>query len=66
MNTDKLIYRAFNAFKKPNDTNIPENDYTPAKKLKVSKTVYPNGQKQMSLNGRDEWYGIQEAQLKIN
>ena len=40
-----------------------ENTYTP-KQLKVEKTVYPNGEKQMSLNGKEEWYGLQEGTLK--
>ena len=37
-----------------------ENSYVEPKKLKVAKTIYPNGVKQMSLNGKDEWYGLQE------
>lgn len=36
-----------------------ENTFTPKKKLKIAKTIYPNGQKQMSLNGKEEWYGLQ-------
>ena len=37
-----------------------ENTYEP-KQLKIEKTIYPNGEKQMSLNGKDEWYGLQEG-----
>jgi hypothetical protein len=28
--------------------------------IKVARTVYPDGVKKMSLNGKDEWYGLQE------
>lgn len=37
-----------------------KNTYEP-KKLKIEKTIYPNGEKQMSLNGKEEWYGLQEG-----
>ena len=39
-----------------------ENTYEP-KKLKIEKTIYPKGKKQISLNGKDEWYGLQEGTL---
>ena len=29
--------------------------------IKVARTVYPDGIKKMSLNGKDEWYGLQET-----
>jgi hypothetical protein len=29
--------------------------------IKVARTVYPDGVKKMSLNGKDEWYGLQET-----
>jgi hypothetical protein len=38
-----------------------ENTYVPLNTLKIAKTIYPNGVKQMSLNGVDEWYGLQEG-----
>ena len=31
--------------------------------IRVSKTVYPHGKKQMSLTGDSEFYGIQEGKL---
>ena len=35
---------------------------TPHKdRIRISKTIYPNGVKQMSLNGKHEWYGAQET-----
>tara|TARA_R110000751_G_scaffold28319_1_gene73908 strand:+ start:341 stop:532 length:192 start_codon:yes stop_codon:yes gene_type:complete len=35
---------------------------TPHKdRIRISKTIYPNGVKQMSLNGKHEWYGTQET-----
>jgi len=60
MNNNKSIYKAFNAFKKSNDTSTPDNEYEPLEPLKIAKTIYPNGKRQMSLNGKDEWYGIQQ------
>ncbi len=63
MNNDNLITRAFNRFK---SVNLPENIYIPKEELKpveaikTQSTVYPNGTKQMSLNGKDEFYGLQE------
>jgi hypothetical protein len=29
--------------------------------IKISKTIYPEGKPKMSLNGKDEWYGLQET-----
>ena len=60
MKTNERINRAFNAFKKTSEQLLPENEYEPLNTLKIAKTIYPKGKKQMSLNGRDEWYGIQE------
>ena len=60
MNNNKSIYSAFNRFKKSNDTDTTENDYDPTPKLKIARTVYPKGRKQMSLNGKTEFYGLQE------
>jgi hypothetical protein len=31
--------------------------------IKVSKTIYPEGKPQMSLNGKDQWYGLQEMNV---
>lgn len=31
--------------------------------IKLSKTVYPYGKKQMSLTGDSEFYGLQEGKL---
>lgn len=31
--------------------------------IRVSKTVYPHGKKQMSLTGDSEFYGLQEGKL---
>ena len=56
MKTNERISKAFNAFKK---TSGQSNT------LKIARTIYPKGKKQMSLNGRDEWYGIQSG-TKIN
>jgi len=38
-----------------------ENTFIPLERLKIAKTIYPNGKKQMSLNGVDEWYGMQQS-----
>lgn len=51
----KEVHKLFNQQK---ETEV-ENTYIPPKKLKVAKTIYPNGKKQMSLNGKEEWYGLQ-------
>ena len=40
-----------------------ENTYIPLNTLKIAKTIYPDGKKRMSLNGKDEWYGMQEGKM---
>jgi hypothetical protein len=50
-----MINTFLNKFVKP---TTKENEYIPLEKLKIAKTIYPNGKKQMSLNGVDEWYGM--------
>ncbi len=40
-----------------------ENTYVPLNTLKIAKTIYPNGKKQMSLNGKDEWYGLSATNM---
>ena len=42
-----------------------ENTYVPLNTLKIAKTIYPDGIKRMSLNGVDEWYGMQEGKNLI-
>ena len=60
MKTNERINRAFNAFKKTSKQLLPENEYEPLNTLKIARTIYPKGKKQMSLNGKDEFYGLQE------
>tara|TARA_R110002124_G_scaffold134474_2_gene297227 strand:+ start:1463 stop:1648 length:186 start_codon:yes stop_codon:yes gene_type:complete len=60
MKTNERINRAFNAFKKTSEQLLPENEYEPLNTLKIARTVYPNGAKQMSLDGITEFYGLQE------
>jgi len=60
MKTNERISKAFNAFKKTNVQSFPENEYEQLNTLKIARTIYPKGKKQMSLNGKDEWYGIQQ------
>ena len=36
-----------------------DNEYRP----RVQSTVYPNDKKQMSLDGKSEWYGLQEGSI---
>ena len=60
MKTNERISKAFNAFKKTSVQSFPENEYEPLNTLKIAKTIYPKGKKQMSLNGKDEFYGLQE------
>ena len=60
MKTNEKINRAFNAFKKTSEQLLPENEYEPLNTLKIARTIYPKGKKQMSLNGKDEFYGLQE------
>ena len=31
--------------------------------IKIAKTVYPEGKPRMSLNGKDQWYGLQEMNV---
>lgn len=40
-----------------------ENTYIPLNTLKIAKTIYPDGKKRMSLNGKDEWYGLQVGNM---
>ena len=40
-----------------------ENTFIPLNTLKIAKTIYPNGIKRMSLNGKDEWYGLSEISI---
>jgi len=56
---EKLIKKWLNKGVQP--TGWEKNTYEP---LKIKETIYPNGQKQMSLNGKDEWYGLQEGIIK--
>jgi hypothetical protein len=56
---EKLIKKWLNKGVQP--TGWEKNTYEP---LKIKETIYPNGQKQMSLNGKDEWYGLQEGTIK--
>lgn len=60
MRTKELTKR-FNALLKVKQQELPENEYKTLNELKIAKTIYPDGKKRMSLNGRDEWYGIQEV-----
>ena len=61
MNTNDKLKHFFDRLK---SKDCEENEHTPS--LKIAKTIYPEGQKQMSLNGVDEWYGTQVGeQLKL-
>jgi hypothetical protein len=63
MDNDNLITRAFNRFKSVNLTDnvyIPKGEVKPLEATKRTRTVYPNGAKQMSLDGITEFYGLQE------
>lgn len=60
MNNEQKIQAFLRRF---TSVNCEENVYTPKpnqKALKVQKTVYPNGTKQMSLDGITEFYGLQQ------
>lgn len=57
MNTNDKLRSFFQRF---TSKNCEENVHKTKQDLKIKKTIYPNGQKQMSLNGVDQWYGIQE------
>ena len=52
----KAISQWLNKDVKP---STAENTYVPLNTLKIAKTIYPDGIKRMSLNGVDEWYGLQ-------
>ena len=54
----KAISQWLNKDVKP---STAENTYIPLNTLKIAKTIYPDGIKRMSLNGVDEWYGMQEG-----
>jgi hypothetical protein len=54
----KAISQWLNKDVKP---STAENTYVPLNTLKIAKTIYPDGKKRMSLNGVDEWYGMQEG-----
>ena len=63
MDNDNLITRAFNRFKSvnlPDNVHIPNGEVKPLEATKRTRTVYPNGAKQMSLDGITEFYGLQE------
>jgi hypothetical protein len=59
MNTKQLTKR-FNDLLNIKQRQLPENKYDPLGTPKRARTVYPHGEKQMSLNGKHEWYGLQE------
>lgn len=61
MNTDKLIHRAFNAFKKPTEAILPENEFKPSNTIRIARTVVPTNR----TNFNDTMVHIHE-QLKIN
>jgi hypothetical protein len=54
----KAISQWLNKDVKP---STAENTYVPLNTLKIAKTIYPDGKKRMSLNGVDEFYGLQEG-----
>tara|TARA_R110000824_G_C14823942_1_gene637071 strand:+ start:387 stop:581 length:195 start_codon:yes stop_codon:yes gene_type:complete len=63
MDNDNLMKRAFNRFKSvnlPENVYIPNGEVKPLEAIKKVRTVYPNGAKQMSLDGITEFYGLQE------
>lgn len=60
MNNELSLYRAFNALKDKIKQRLPENEYESLEELKQGKTIYPDGEKRMSLNGKHEFYGLQE------
>ena len=33
--------------------------------IKIARTIYPEGKPQMSLNGKDQWYGLQEMNINF-
>ena len=56
----KAISQWLNKDVKP---STAENTFIPLKRLKIAKTIYPDGKKRMSLNGKDEWYGLSEISI---
>ena len=56
----KAISQWLNKDVKP---STAENTYVPLNTLKIAKTIYPDGIKRMSLNGVDEWYGLQVGNM---
>ena len=56
----KAISQWLNKDVKP---STAENTFIPLERLKIAKTIYPDGKKRMSLNGRDEWYGLSEISI---
>jgi hypothetical protein len=63
MDNDNLITRAFNRLRSvnlPDNVYIPNGEVKPLEAIKRTRTVYPNGAKQMSLDGITEFYGLQE------
>ena len=56
----KAISQWLNKDVKP---STAENTFIPLNTLKIAKTIYPDGIKRMSLNGVDEWYGLQVGNM---
>jgi hypothetical protein len=56
----KAISQWLNKYVKPSTL---ENTYVPLNTLKIAKTIYPDGKKRMSLNGEQEWYGLQVGNM---
>lgn len=56
----KAISQWLNKDVKP---STAENTFIPLNTLKIAKTIYPDGKKRMSLNGKDEWYGLSEISI---
>ena len=56
----KAISQWLNKDVKP---STAENTYVPLERLKIAKTIYPDGEKRMSLNGEHEWYGLQVGNM---
>ena len=66
MNTNEKINAFLNRYTSgSHEDNVYESEPT-KKALRIAHTVYPNGAKQMSLNGKDEWYGIQQTKQLNN
>jgi hypothetical protein len=60
-----IINRLNNQLDIENDNIIINHNFKPSEVLKhsprIKSTVYPTGGKQFSLDGRSEWYGLQEG-----